>query len=83
MHNNFLYCNVAIIMSFVMRIFFIDNNVICEQKQFYFFFPTVYTFSTGCTAQARISSMILKRSDVGGILLYLTLVRKPCLSYQL
>jgi len=71
-------------MSFVVvEDFFIDNNVICEQKQFYFFLPTVYTFSTGRTAQARISSTILKRSDVGGIILYLTLVRKPCFSYQL
>lgn len=49
-----------------LRIFFIDNNVICEQKQFYFFLPTVYTFSTGRTAHTRISSGILKRSDVGG-----------------
>lgn len=48
-----------------LRIFFIDNNVICEQKQFYFFLPTVYTFSTGRTAHTRISSGILKRSDVG------------------
>ena len=49
-------------------IFYIDNQVICEQRQFNFFFPDLYIFiSLSCfISLAETSSTILKRNGERG-----------------